>query len=404
VTGDPRCRLCGSPQLEGLPGFASLPRVTSDCRPWPPGGELVHCGACGLVQKPAASGWRREQAALYRDYELFRLGGTRDQPLFDARGQGRTSRSRQLLSELARVAALPRRGRLLDVGCGKGAFLAACSAGLPGWSLEATELDERSRARLEAIPGFARLHVGPPEALGGSYDLVSLVHVLEHLEEPAAALRALAARVAPGGGLFVEVPDRDQNPFDLVVADHASHFTRATLRRALEAAGLELRSLASAWVPKELSAFARPGPAAAAAAGARAPGFKSARAPADRASAGGGAASDAADLRAQLEWLERVCGWARARARDSRRSLGIFGTALAGSWLAGAVGKEAAFFVDEDPARTGGLHLERPVLAPAGVPPGALVLVAAPPAPAQALARRLAAAHRTWTPLPPPGL
>ncbi len=384
MTHAERCRLCGSPSLELLPEFANLPRVTSDCRPWPPGGALARCAACGLLQKPAGPSFRRELAALYRDYELFRQGEARDQALLDGTGGAPALRSQRILAELTRVAALPPRGRLLDVGCGKGAFLAACSAALPGWRLEATERDERSRARLEAIPGFARLHVAPPEALAASYDLVSLVHVLEHLEEPAAALRALARRVAPGGGLFVEVPDPDQNPFDLVVADHASHFTRATLRRALAMAGLEVLSLASTWVPKELSAWARPAGAIAA----------------HSAHGSGDADSGAAEPGAQLAWLERVRGW--ARARSAAGSVGIFGTALAGSWLAGALGKSAAFFVDEDPARAGGRHLERPVLAPADVPAGARVLLAAPSARAEALARRLAAAHRAWTPLAPP--
>jgi hypothetical protein len=61
-----------------------------------------------------------------------------------------------------------------------------------------------------------------------------------------------------------------------------------------------------------------------------------------------------------------------------------------------------AFFVDEDPARAGGRHLERPVLAPGRVPAGAEVLIPAPPAQAEALARRLTAAHRSWTSLAPP--
>src|SRR5271169_6164144 len=35
------CRVCGAAALEEFPQFARLPRVTSDCRPFPAGGRLA---------------------------------------------------------------------------------------------------------------------------------------------------------------------------------------------------------------------------------------------------------------------------------------------------------------------------------------------------------------------------
>jgi hypothetical protein len=49
-----------------------------------------------------------------------------------------------------------------------------------------------------------------------------------------------------------------------------------------------------------------------------------------------------------------------------------------------------AFFVDEDPARQGRLHLGRPILAPAQVPPGSTVYLAFVPAISDTIGRRLA--------------
>ena len=46
----------------------------------------------------------------------------------------------------------------------------------------------------------------------------------------------------------------------------------------------------------------------------------------------------------------------------------MFVTAVAGTWLAGSLGGMAAFFVDEDPSRTGKHHVGLPVLAPQEVP------------------------------------
>ena len=43
------CLACGARGLEEIAGFGALPRVTSDCRAFPPGGRIAVCGACGAV-------------------------------------------------------------------------------------------------------------------------------------------------------------------------------------------------------------------------------------------------------------------------------------------------------------------------------------------------------------------
>ena len=70
--------------------------------------------------------------------------------------------------------------------------------------------------------------------------------------------------------------------------------------------------------------------------------------------------------------------------------IGLFGTSIAGTWLASEAGERVGFFVDEDPARTGRMYLGRPVHAPADVPPGSRVFVGLPPAVAAGICTRLA--------------
>ena len=36
-----RCIVCDRPLLRTLPAYERLPRVTSDCKPWPAGGQLA---------------------------------------------------------------------------------------------------------------------------------------------------------------------------------------------------------------------------------------------------------------------------------------------------------------------------------------------------------------------------
>jgi len=104
-------------------------------------------------------------------------------------------------------------GRVLDVGCGTGYLLERLAGrGFSGVGVDLSPKSvEHAQARLRAIGADDRLRaeVGsayePPE---GPFDLITLTDVLEHLEDPRACLRALRARLAPGGLIVVSTPNR----------------------------------------------------------------------------------------------------------------------------------------------------------------------------------------------------
>ena len=363
------CHGCSEAGLREIAGFAGLPRVTSDSKPFRPGGRLFVCRNCGMTQKVADAVWLAEIAEIYRDYEMYHQSSAADQPVFDpATGRPR-GRCEVLSQRLRESGALPESGTLLDVGAGSGAMLAAFSASSPGWRLFGLDLDERKADALNAIPRFERLFTVEPQRIARQFDLITLIHSLEHFVDPLAMVRSLRERLAPCGRIFVEVNDADQTPFDLVVADHLCHFTPRSLARLLARAALGTEASNLGWINKEISVLATPHA------------DPSPPAPADPEVA-------AARIEREVAWLNALIEHARGSAAGGR--FGIFGTSVAATWLAADLDEAVEFFVDEDPARAGRAHLGRPILTPGEVAPGAVVYLAFPPEVSRAIGQRLA--------------
>ncbi len=170
--------------------------------------------------------------------------------------QQAAARKRLWQRRLARVRAYVQTGRLLDVGGGDGGFAEAAKR--VGFAVEATELSEAGAREIAARAGVP-VHVGEVEELAlpqGGYDVITAWHVLEHMRRPFAALAAMQRLLAPGGWLFIAVPNRrnllmralyrlaKRRPYPLFSMKareiHLSHFTPASLVRAIQQAGFRV--------------------------------------------------------------------------------------------------------------------------------------------------------------------
>jgi SAM-dependent methyltransferase len=100
--------------------------------------------------------------------------------------------------------------RILDVGCGSGAFLdLAKAAGLVTEGLELnTAAAEKARAKQHRIYGCL-LHELQPEQMDQPYDLITLFQVLEHVPDPVRVLQDARARLSAGGFIAVSVPSEN---------------------------------------------------------------------------------------------------------------------------------------------------------------------------------------------------
>ncbi len=131
---------------------------------------------------------------------------------------------------------------VLDVGCGRGDFLAGARD--RGASVMAAETNPEAMAHLRAraIPN----HAGTLATLDQRCDLVCAFQVLEHLPSALELASSMAARLAPGGRMLVSVPNRERlsalgqlEPLDMP-PHHVSRWSPAQLLWLGERLGLEL--------------------------------------------------------------------------------------------------------------------------------------------------------------------
>jgi SAM-dependent methyltransferase len=148
---------------------------------------------------------------------------------------------RRILAELiARHAAPPEGGRILEIGCGTGHNFDMLRA---FGRLDAIEVDGEARALASRRLGHA-VGSAPLPALDGvadrAYALVALLDVLEHIDDDVASLRSIAAKLAPGGKILLTVPaNRWMWSAHDVVHHHKRRYSKASLQLTIKKAGLK---------------------------------------------------------------------------------------------------------------------------------------------------------------------
>lgn len=97
-------------------------------------------------------------------------------------------------------------GRLLDIGCGNGAFLARASD--MGWEVQGCEIDPKAvnicrSIGINVIEGDAF----SPQLAAQSFDVVTMSHVIEHVHDQPALLQRAYELLRPGGWLWLACPN-----------------------------------------------------------------------------------------------------------------------------------------------------------------------------------------------------
>lgn len=203
--------------------------------------RVVKCRTCSLVYL----GNPPDEGDIYERY----YEGSN----FNAAEYCETSRDPSLaelfainMQRISRIKNLRASGTLLDIGCGRGAFLK--TAADQSFSVEGIDVSEHAitfarnqfhmNARVDTLENIV--------SAGVHYDVVTLWHVLEHFSNPFESLELVRSLLKEGGICVLEVPNLHSLKFLTARRKweggnhplyHRTFFTQETLRRGLMKAG-----------------------------------------------------------------------------------------------------------------------------------------------------------------------
>jgi len=202
------CVVCGGSRLETLVAAA---------------GKRVYCHDC-------FHGWRIEQRPYaYSQIAMCALGTSVE----------RLGSQVRFFQPFAKPGA-----DILEIGCATGELASATRRDLKPNSYDAIELSPagaHARAIVDTLFDVPLGDLLKTKALTRQYDMIIMSHVLEHIEDPAAELQAMAQVLKPGGVIFLEVPNGAGHR-RLPIDDNSSHlhfFSATSLTRLLASQGLE---------------------------------------------------------------------------------------------------------------------------------------------------------------------
>lgn len=221
------CNLCGEDRARVLFVRWGLP--------------VVRCTRCGLVYvnpRPAPQSAKDRYTEAY-----FKVEYVPSIPL----GQHGEGSLHYHFERLAPLRPYKREGRILDVGCATGFFLAGARE--DGWTPYGVEISTYAVEYARRELGLDNITTSIGDFPEGYFDAITLWETMEHLDDPLGYLERVYPLLRRGGVLAVSTPNLDSLCFWLIGGkwwpimpfEHLYYFTPKTMKKMLARAGFEAK-------------------------------------------------------------------------------------------------------------------------------------------------------------------
>lgn len=240
-----QCPVCGS---------ASLQPVLS-AKDYTVSGEqfsIVECGDCTLrftQDVPSAAA-----IAPYYKSENYISHTNTSKGLINSLYQSVRKRTLKQKRKLIEKTTGVKTGNLLDVGSGTGAFVGEMQS--KGWQITGLEPDEDARKVALEVNKVTLSDIGQFFQLqAGTYDAITMWHVLEHVHELQAYIDQLKSLLKEKGKLFIAVPNYTSADAAIYkeywaaydVPRHLYHFSPQSIKVLVEKHGMKVEQYKPMW-------------------------------------------------------------------------------------------------------------------------------------------------------------
>jgi 2-polyprenyl-3-methyl-5-hydroxy-6-metoxy-1,4-benzoquinol methylase len=147
-----------------------------------------------------------------------------------------------------------KKGVILDIGCGTGAFLNTMQEA--GWNITGLEPDTIARTKASELYHIQSQEPGKLfDLTPASFNAITMWHVLEHVHELHAYIKQIEKLLAPGGKAFIAVPNYTSKDAAIYAAywaaydvpRHLYHFSPQSMETLLAQHGLKLTAVKPMW-------------------------------------------------------------------------------------------------------------------------------------------------------------
>lgn len=199
--------------------------------------DYIRCGKCGIVYRNPGLD-EKEKEILYEHFRDIEFRGENKEEYFRRITSLPPDQSENYQKYLFLENYIPKKGSLLDVGTGAGVFLYNFKQYFPEWEVTGIEptpgfADLAKKSGIEIIYGYLT-----KDTMDRKFDLITLNHVLEHVDDFKGMLNMLRNYLKQDGLLYIEVPSAKDigylsSSHDRFMCQHEIIFSKEVLDKVL---------------------------------------------------------------------------------------------------------------------------------------------------------------------------